>query len=208
MSRPLLALLVVLAAAIALAAGVAAQDGTPSTGAAECTVEPYDLTTVLEPSDGSPAAAASPESAPTERPSGEPADEAVVAAVTETVEQIIGCINQGYQIRVLFLFTPDYIRRFVAEFAGPLTEEEIAQLNELAASEEPQGPLPEDQQTILRSIEDVEVLEDGRVVATVIGDDRAEPGGPNPIYFIFDEVDGRYLIDGVIDPQPDGTPEA
>jgi hypothetical protein len=145
---------------------------------------------------------------PTERPTGEPADEDVVAGVTETVEKFIACFNAGYQFRILYLFTPDGLLEFLLASVGALTAEQIAELNELAASEESSGALPEGERTVIEAIEDVEVLEDGRIVATVIGDDLAEPEGPSPIYFIFEEVDGRYLIDSVIDPEENATPEA
>jgi hypothetical protein len=205
--RITLTLLAAIVATVGLAGGTHAQDST-STGAAECTVEPYDLTTVLTPTVGSPDAAASPAPAPMERPTGEPADEAIVAAVTETIEMFVGCFNQGYRVRPIFLFTPEYLNIFVVEGLGALMAEQIQQLNDLAATEEPSGPLPPDEQTVIVSIEDVEVLDDGRVVATVIGDSLAEEEGPSPVYFIFKEVDGRYLIDGVIDPETDeASPE-
>ena len=195
----------VVATALGVASAALAQEATPSAGAAECTVEPYDLTTAIQLGEGTPIAAASPEATPTERPTGQPADEATVAAVTETIEQFVGCFNLGYQLRIIVLFTPAYLQTFLAQDES-LTAEEISDLNEAAARESPDEPLAADQQTVIHSIGEVEVLDDGRVIATVIGDDRSEEGGPSPIYFIFAEVDGRYLIDGVIDPQPDATP--
>ena len=201
------AVLAGLVAALILTGGALAQDATPPAGAGECTVQPYDLATVLQPGDGTPEAGASP-AASVERPIGEPASEDVVAGVTETINQFVACINEGFQFRVLFLFTPDYLQQFIVENAGQLTAEAIQQLAEFAMSEESTGALPQDQQTVIASIDDVEVLDDGRVVATVIGDDLSQPEDASPIYFIFEEVDGRYLIDGVIDPEPDATPGA
>jgi hypothetical protein len=207
--RTAIALGAVLTVAFGWTPMVGGQEGTPSAGAAACTVEPYDLTEVLEPGPATPAAEATVAPPPVERPTGEPADEAVVAAVTETIEQFVDCYNLGYELRILFLFTPDYLRVFVAENLGPLTEDEIEQLNELAATEKPVGPLAEDEQTVLYGVEEVELLADGRVVATALGDDLATaPAGPSPLYFLFEEVDGRYLIDGVIDPQAGATPAA
>jgi hypothetical protein len=203
LSATLLAGLVLFAS---LTATGRAQEPTPWPGAAECTVEPYDLTTVLTPTDATPPVAAEP--TPAERPTGEPADDETIQAVTETIGQFIGCSNLGYPFRVLFLLTPEYLPVFVAENAGPITAADIAQLNALANATEPFDPLPPDQQTVIVAIEDVEVLEDGRVIATVIGDNLAEPDGPNAVYFIFRELNGRYLIDGIIAPSNDGTPES
>jgi hypothetical protein len=206
MSRFAGALLAALALSSGLTLGARAQDPTPWAGATECTVVPYDLTTVLTPSDATPEASSEPPAV--ERPSGEPADGATVRAVTETIELFVGCNNLGYPFRILFLLTPEYLQTFIAEAAGPISAEEIAELNELANSDVAAEPLPPDQQTVIVAIEDVEILEDDRVVATVIGDNLAEPTGPNPVYFVFEAVDGRYLIDDVIDPEVDGTPVA
>ena len=207
-ARPYFAFLAGLVLLFGLASKIAAQEPTASAGAGECTVEPYDLTTVLVPTDGTPVAAPTSVANSIEPPSGEPADDEVVEAVTETVELFFGCVNQGYFFRVLYLFTPEYLQRFVDEEIGPLSEEDIQQLAALAAAEQPSDPRPADEQLVIVSIDDVEVLEDGRVVATVIGDDRSQPEGPSPVYFLFEEHDGRYLIDDVIDPQPNGaTPE-
>jgi hypothetical protein len=203
-SRSILAATVAILTAAVVASGVLAQEATPSAGAAECTVEPFDLTAVLVPSEGTPVAAATAEPTPPERPTGEPADEEIGAAVTETIEQFVGCVNGGFEVRYLFFFSPGYLQRTVVG----LTADEIVQLNEFAASETSANPLPENERTIISAIEDIEVLDDGRVVATVIGDDLARPGGPSPVYFVFLEVEGRYLIDEVIDPVPDGTPPA
>ena len=208
MARLLLALSAGWALAIGLATGTGAQEATPSTGAAECTVQPYDLTTVLTPADGTPTAVATPGDRSTDRPTGEPADEEVVAAVTETIRQFVGCINLGYSFRVLYLFTPEYLQRFVDEEIGPLTAEELEELDMLVAEEDPSEPRPPEERTLIISIDDIEVLEDGRVVATVVGDDRSQPEGPSPVYFVFEEVEGRYLIDDVIDLQPDGATPA
>ena len=205
MPRLIRAIVAALAAALVISGGVVAQDATPSPSDVGCDVEPYDLTTVLTPAVGTPAAEPT---GPVERPTGEPADDEVVAGVTETVDQFIACYNGGYRFRIFFLFTPEGLQAFIADSVGPLTAEQIAQLNEEAASAESLGPLPADQQTVIESIEDVEVLDDGRIVATVIGDDLAQPEDASPVYFIFEEVDGRYLIDAVIDPEEDATPEA
>lgn len=205
MPRSIQAVVVAMAVALAVSSGVRAQDATPPASDLGCDVEPVDLTTVLTPADGTPPAAPT---GPIERPTGEPAGEDVIAGVTETVEQFIACFNAGYQFRIFFLFTPEGLQAFITDSVGPLTAEQIAQLNELAASDESSGARAEGQETVIESIEDVEALDDGRIVATVIGDDLAEPGEASPIYFIFEEVDGRYLIDGVIDPEDGATPAA
>lgn len=182
-----------------------AQDASPpATGS--CAVEPYDLAGVLANAAASPAAASPAAGAAAERPTGEAADEETVAAVTGTVDQFFACLNEGYLYRYLFLFTPEYLTE---SLAGTASAESIDQLIEEITNEPVPTPVPEDQQTILVGIEEIQVLDDGRVVATVIGDDLTSEAGPSPVYFILEEVDGVHLIDGVIDPvAPGATPEA
>ena len=192
-------------------ANLAAQEATPigtPAGLAACPIINFDrVIAVLDQLAATPAAAggATPtlaaSSLPTS-PTAQPADDEVVSAVTETVELFVACVNAGYQFRPLALFSDGYIRREFGPVFNGLDPETVAEFKGAVRSEETE-PLPAEQRTVVESIGDVQVLDDGRVVATVVGDDLSEPGGPSPIYFIFVEADGEYLIDEVIDPSPD-----
>lgn len=62
---------------------------------------------------------------------------------------------------------------------------------------------------MLVGIDDIPTLDDGRVVATLIGADLTSKTEATPVFFIFKEADGVYLIGQVIDPMVDGgTPRA
>lgn len=197
-------LLSILAVTVAGATQVQARESSPAAAGA-CTVEPYALTDVLANAAASPVSVGADDGI-TERPSGDAADEETVAAVTATVDQFFACVNEGYLYRYVFLFTPEYLTSFLA---GSLSTETNAQLADEIINEPAPMPLPEDQQTVLVGIEDIQVLEDGRVVATVVGDDLTSETAATPVFFIFEEVDGVYLIDEVIDPVVEGgTPES
>ncbi len=183
---------------------------------AECTVEPRPMT-FFEQFIGTPTAeqeaamAAMEEATPGpafQMPEGEPADEATVAAVLETLTQLGACINAGdFWGRYAAVFTEDYFRREFERF-GPIPEEERAFM---AATPE---PLPAGSRVELLAIVDVRLLPDGRVAGLFdVQDPFAEPPGPSRFYWEFVEEDGRWLIDeqimlGPVEPDQGGTPTA
>ena len=204
-----------------LTGSVLAQEATPaaSLGApdpSECTVEPRPMA-FFEQFIGTPTAeqeaamAAMGEATPDagfQLPEGEPADEATVAAVLETVWQLGACINAGdFWGRYAAVFTEDYFRREFERF-GPIPEEER---EFMAATPE---PLPADSRVALLAVVDVRVLPDGRVAGLFdVQDPFAEPPGPSRFYWEFVDEDGRWLIDeqimlGPIEPEMVGTPTA
>jgi hypothetical protein len=137
---------------------------------------------------------------------GEPADEATVAGVLETVWQLGACINAGdFWGRFAALFTEDYFRREFERF-GPIPEEERSFM---AATPE---PLPSEFQVALLAVVDVRMLPDGRVAGLFdIEDPFAGAPGPSRFYWEFVQEDGRWLIDeqimlGPVEPDPIGTP--
>jgi hypothetical protein len=205
MARELAALLVALALLGGARATGTAQEPTPSAGAAECTVEPYDLSAIFDRPERTPSAAT--DGTLVDPLTGKPADEETTRRVTETVELLIGCVNLGYQFKWLYLFTPEYLAVLLAEQLGSVTAADVQFLNEAAPAEVSPGPLPEEQQTLILAIEEVQRLDDGRVIATVVSDDLSSDDGPSPRQFLFREVDGRFLIDGVLEPTAAGTPE-
>jgi hypothetical protein len=183
---------------------------------AECTVEPGPMA-CFEQFIGTPSAeqqaamAAMEEATPDpafQMPEGEPADDATVDAVLETLWQLGACINAGdFWGRYAALFTEDCFRREFERF-GPIPKEELASM---AASP---VPLPAEFQVSLLAIVDVRMLPDGRVAGLFdVQDPFAEPPGPSRFYWEFVQEDGRWLIDeqimlGPIDPDQIGTPTA
>jgi hypothetical protein len=99
---------IVIVAAIAATAisaqGAIAQDATPEIlGAAQCTVAPIDPDAYIE------AIAVSTPAPPLPSvPAGTAADEATIAAVTDTMRQSIACTNAGDLGRLLALIDPSY----------------------------------------------------------------------------------------------------
>ena len=196
-----LALTVFALVALALPTAARAQDATPAAGGdvpapEECTIEPISvdhLTQLL--GTPVPEVVATPAASPTPfaMPEGTPADEATVAEITAAVRQFIACLNAGDLPRVLALYTDRAIvELFLAPIGGEATAQQI--LDALGAPE----VVPEDQRTVLISVDDVRVLPDGRIAALITGDDRSNPRPAGPALIFFVEVDGRWLVDGFI----------
>ena len=175
---------------------VAAQNGTPAAGemisAAECTVEPLTdeylagLAATPEAAAetpevaGSPAADASPGAFTP--PSGEPASEEETAGVTDTVRQVVACLNAADYRRVYALYSEAYLTR---------------NFSVTAPAEAQATPNPENEAATaigLIAVEDVIRLEDGRVGAQVT---LATAGGERQTmqYSVFVLENDRYLID-------------
>jgi hypothetical protein len=212
--------LLALTALIPIAAA-SAQEASPAAGFAApdpsaCTVEPRPMSFFEQfigtPSAAQDAAMAAMEEATPDQgfrmPEGEPADQATVDAVLETVRQLGACINAGdFWGRYAALFTEDYFRREFETF-GPIPEEERAFM---AATPE---ALPAENRVALLAIVDVRTLPDGRVAGLFdVQDPFAEPPGPSRFYWEFVQEDGRWLIDeqimlGPVEPDQIGTPTA
>jgi hypothetical protein len=222
--RLLVSLMIVMLLGVTVLSPVAlagAQEASPTAGfgapdPSECTVEPRPMA-FFEQLFGTPTAeqeaamAAMEEATPGpafQMPEGEPADDATVAAVLETLWQLGACINAGdFYGGYAALFTDEYFQREVERY-GPLPEEEVAAI---AAS--PQ-PLPADNQVALLAVVDVRMLSDGRVAGLFdVEDPFAESPGPSRFYWEFVQEDGRWLIDeqimlGPVEPDQIGTPTA
>jgi hypothetical protein len=180
-----------------------AQDSTPEAAmgpvlplapdpATWCTVTPKTLAEVraaweevnAEPSDATPLA----DPAPFERPTGTPADDATVAAITAAIVQVIACsANGGNGLADAALSTDTHLRdsnnllgMAEEDFNGFYTETPMAS-----------GP---EQWLMVYAVHDVTLLEDGRVG---VRPDIIVPGVGRFCndYLIFEEVDGQWLID-------------
>ncbi len=116
-------------------------------------------------------------------------DGPTIDAITATSEQLLACTNAMDTLARLGLFSPNYL---ATEFGAGLP----AGFAE-AASTEP-TPLPEESWLTLDSIENVQLLADGRVSAMVIvNDPSGQLGGEatQSAHLVFVQQDGQWLID-------------
>lgn len=116
-------------------------------------------------------------------------DGPTIDAITAISEQLLACTNAMDTLARLGLFSPNYL---ATEFSAGLPEGFVA-----AASAEP-VPLPEGSWLTLGAIENVQLLADGRVSATVVvNDPSGQLGGEatQSAHLIFVQQDNRWLID-------------
>lgn len=122
-------------------------------------------------------------------PLGEPPDAETVAAVTETLNQVFACFAAGDVLRAYALFTDDLATLFGPEPGTPREEAEAFLASDMGEEEE-------GQESEVVAVASVMVLEDGRVSAFVV--DRYAAGDALT-YVVFEEVDGRWLADEVVE---------
>jgi hypothetical protein len=155
--------------------------GTPeSIDAAECTVEPRRFDVIAE-------LAATPvnDTAP-EPGNGVPAEDEVVAGVTETVRMAVACANANDPLRSYALFTD----RYLAERFGPDYPDDLGSLF-AALSREP-SPADEADRLSLVEIRDVTALDADWVEAVVVTEHREARFVDR---LVFQLVGERWLID-------------
>lgn len=177
-----------------------AQDATPPTGdhqpvpPEECQVERRSLDSLPSPSMG--ATDGTPEATPATftLPEGTPADEQTVEAVTAAVRESLACGNAGDSLRLFSTLTDSYIASLLVNAGLPTMSQALYDFlaTPIAA--------PPEVQVALDSIDDVQVLLDGRVGAIVVTTDTETTRN----YVVLVEREGRYLIDRVT-PIPDAT---
>jgi hypothetical protein len=169
---------------------------TPSaSGPDGCTVAPRSLP--LPEGNGTPSTS-EPAPASFVPPTGTPADETTRAAVTATVRESIACANGGELLRGLALYTDQFLAN---QLVGP---NGITQENMVLLASTPPAAVPTADQLSLVGVQDVILLSDGRVGATVV---TRNADGTFKDYLMFANVDGDWLIDEAIRLQsPDGTP--
>lgn len=144
---------------------------------------------------------------PPEVLTGIPADPLTAAAVVETTRELAACLNANDALRSFALYGDDGLLRLfdfmTSAFADPNLEwtPDFASLPELAT------PVPVNDQHVVWRVDDVRILDDGRVSAIVdISASQASqvPRMPTgePALYIFAREGNRYLIDEVIFPLP------
>lgn len=205
-------LLLALLAALVLGGAVAAQDGTaivlpdglPVTpDPSECTVEARSIDDLLAEYGATPVAAtpsvgeaASPAASPATGPAaftlpaGEPADGPAVEAITATLRELLACANTGNFLVFFEFITEDLAEEFTAE---PISQEEVDFLRGTLPA------LPPEQYGTLVDVREATLLPDGRVGALVDTIFPEEGPGVQTDWFVFEEVDGRWLIDEIVE---------
>ena len=187
----------------------AAQDATPAPRAMlkPCTAEPRDVEQVVaiwfNPA-GTPVATPQPAApiALEALPAGERADEATDKAIAETTLDWFSCLQFSGQPSRAFGYMTDH---FVAQFGPDLNNPATNTADKLRAALQAQlaaTPVPNDVMSPLVGPRRTRVLDDGRVGAI-----WALRG--NRFFLIYKQVDGKWLIDDVIDIiEPAATPGA
>jgi hypothetical protein len=202
-------------AVVAVGGAVAAQDGTPTAstpvaGAVACTAEPRDTDEILalwfDPS-GAPAVTptVSPPIADDASPRGRRADEATVAAITETTVGWIACIEVAGQYARGFSFvTDDLLAQFGPDVSNPAQDspEEIRAALDTQLQATPVAGAEGRRMPALAGPRKVRMMDDG----------RGAPGGSlggDKVQLIYELVGDRWLIDEAIDIiEATGTPAA
>ncbi|MDP9368031.1 MAG: hypothetical protein M3Q03_07120 [Chloroflexota bacterium] len=138
-------------------------------------------------------ASPTPEGAKFVPPPGEPISPGAIAAITATQRGALACANAGDRIRGMSLYSPDFIRRILADAAASgLSVERIYDLFT------PGGWVrPSDYVGIL-AVRDARLLPDGRIGAffdVVTGND---PSVVETDFVFFVEVRGGWLIDDFV----------
>lgn len=186
----------VLALVIAASSAMAQDAATPDAlGAAECTVDPIDPEAYV-----ATIAAATPAPPLPVNTDGVAADDATVAAVTDTMRQSIACTNAGDLARLLALIDPAYAPTILGVPFDRVDEAVRAAVTD-SPGDTPATPLTDDldgtslQSTLLR-ITDITVLPDaffkGQVSAIVT---IRRPGIAVVTATVYlREEQGRYVI--------------
>lgn len=184
---------VLLAVGVGMTPRVNAQSGTPAAGgemvtAAECTVEPRsadELQTLYRAVAATPLPDDLAITPAARAPTGKPADEATTAAVNGVWREIVACLSAADQTRLFALYSDDSVRRQLQiDIAFGVTEEAL-----IAYLQATPIPISDTEGLTVDRLTDVQILPDGRVVATK----PTEAGHSEALVFIHQ--DGRWLLD-------------
>lgn len=125
-------------------------------------------------------------------PDGSPADASTTAAISKRVVELAACINAENTLGFYGQFSPDSVRQQLA--GQDITDADVDALAAITPVAS-----PSDRWVTVIDIRDATILPDGRVGALV---DTLFPFVSDDIqtdYFIFANIDGRWLIDTVVE---------
>ena len=221
----ILVLAVVALNAAVLPAGVAAQDDQATPGARparqargvpaeECRVEPRsgdEVLALLGLAEAATQASPQPRT-PVPAPPWTAADDETAAAVEMTAREWLACINADDNLRIAALMSDAALTRFFASALGAAAKAEVIEAARANLVGTPTARA-EEEQVRLVSVNDVALLDDGRIAASVVINEPAlRPRGQETLLLIFTPVEDRLLIDDIIQlsvvPPPAATPVA
>ena len=217
LGRSLLVAVLVLAMTLASASGGLAQEATPDAGAqaaepTACTAEPREIDAMLAlwfDAAGTPVATPTQPAPVTDEatlPQGERVDEDTEAAIAETTQNFIYCIEVAGQNARGFSFVTDHLlAQLGPNLANPAQDspdEVRAALEQQLAGTPIAGVALAPRMPPLAGPRKARLLDDGRVGAiwSLVG---------NRVFLIYVQEGDRWLIDDVIDiVEPPATPVA
>lgn len=160
-------------------------------GSAECDVEPRSFDEIVA-LIGTPIPGSSERAAPVPEavPRGHPADAATSGEIRAAALRLIACYNTDDPRRIFALYSDDLLRRI-----GPL---DATALDDLAT---PTPPRQGAALLVLEAVEDVEVLDDGRVRAVVV---QGVGGGlvstsSEVSVVVFVRANDRWVVDDIVE---------
>jgi hypothetical protein len=119
---------------------------------------------------------------------GTPADAATADAVKETLLQVFACANAGDPLRFASLYTDQFLR----DFFGGVPQADLETFLGM-----PPQPLPAEQQRIIRGMENVDLLPDGRARVVIILDEPDDSRTEEPDTVVLRHIGGRWLVDEI-----------
>jgi hypothetical protein len=156
-----------------------------------CTLDARTIEEIRElVAAGTPVPAVSPTPLPDPfvMPEGMALSEEERAEVEKDLLRAISCFNTGDPLKVFAVYTDDYVVELIERLGGLTDEAELVLTNI--------RPMETSDYIVVLAILDAVLLDDGRVLVVVSGDDPSDESPPGPRVFYLEEVlPGRWLID-------------
>jgi hypothetical protein len=142
-------------------------------------------------------------------PEGAAPDAVTVAEIEATVRQFIACSNSDEVLRGLSMYSDEFLRRAV-NLPDDLDVDQALEIIESLATP---APTPEEDLVVFIAIHEMVQLPDGAVAVVLETDGgRPNPEGTDVALFIFEKIDGRWIITDAVnnidDIEAQSTPEA
>lgn len=113
-------------------------------------------------------------------------------AAASTVQEFFACQADGYQLRLLALYSEDFVRRTLIPEDGFRWDPDLETIGTPM-------PIPEENRVAI-VIDDVLTLTDGRIIAFVTGQLLSGAESPMSAGFLLVQQNGRWLVDDIVDP--------